>query len=669
MTDRVRDMEPVLARGSAAAVAAARPERRRRGASQRMNVASRIRWMACALVVATAVAVAVVESWGYTRLIEARQREGLGRQLEAEGRLLESALKAVATDVAVLAELPAIDAAIAARRAHDPDAAAWLGQAAMVISGVLRAHPAYARARVVDRGDGGPEILRLERPDAGSAPAQPARPAGAGAAGPLDAVLAGLAPGEAWMSDVTLRREGGSVAVPHVPVLEVALPVHDAAGAFTAIVAVEVDFARFVDGLFPTRGGRYAYYVADGDGDYLIHPERERAFGFELGRRYRVQDEFPRLASLFETGATAVTVNEGAAASDAARLVSFRKVFPHPERPLALGISASYDDIAARTPGIGWLALGIVCVLLVAAVVAAWLAASVLTAPLARITDAVRGFARGDNAVPLPVERADEIGILARTIDESMKAVKDREAQILATTLRLQEANADLEHFAHIASHDLREPARRVAGLADFVLLTDAHAVSPQGREMLELMRASAVKMLDQITDFRALTKIGHGVLARTDTDLKSVAAAVLAERAPEVAARRAVVRVDALPTLPVHANLVRILYDNLVRNALQHASQDGFELELTAEEAGGGWILGVRNTHAEIRPEDLTRIFRPFTRLRSGAESSGLGLAICKRIAGRHGGAIWAESGPGYVHVKFSLGGDRDGDANDRSV
>jgi len=79
-----------------------------------------------------------------------------------------------------------------------------------------------------------------------------------------------------------------------------------------------------------------------------------------------------------------------------------------------------------------------------------------------------------------------------------------------------------------------------------------------------------------------------------------------------------------------------------------------------TAEQTTQGWVLGVRNSGSEIRQEDLKRIFAPFTRLHPHADGSGLGLSICKRIVERHSGSIWAESGTGYVHIRFTLGGDR---------
>jgi signal transduction histidine kinase len=164
--------------------------------------------------------------------------------------------------------------------------------------------------------------------------------------------------------------------------------------------------------------------------------------------------------------------------------------------------------------------------------------------------------------------------------------------------------------------------------------------------------------MLDRVTDFRALTKISQGALLRSDTDIAALVRSVLEEYAAEIGARGVRVESDDLPRLGVYANLLRLLYGNLVRNALEHASPGAFVLAFTAERGAREWVLGVRNTGSEVCVRDLERMFAPFTKPDAGAQGTGIGLFICRRIVERHSGAIWAESGAGQVHVRFTLGG-----------
>jgi signal transduction histidine kinase len=626
-----------------------------------MTIAARIRLVACALVVATALSVALVEYWGYRSLVAGQQRESLDRQVESEALRLESALLDVEGDVNLLANLPAVAGAIAAHRHGDAAAEAeWKDRIAKVFADLLRANAHYAQARYIGSADGGRELVRVQRGPEGPVrvPEEALQRKGSSDyfRDVIDTPL-----GRVYFSEVNLNREHGRIELPHRAMLRVALPVHTRVGDPFGIVILNVDFLPFVEELFPARVGRYTYYLTNALGDYLLHPDPTHTFGFDLGVRYRAQDEFPGLAPLYDSKAIAYTVREGSSWSGTGRLLSFRKIFPDPERPLALGIAASYDDITEQTLMIEWGALALTALLLLVAAVSAYYVGSVLTAPVASITAAVLDYDKGTSPARLPVERSDEIGILARAFEQTMQTVKERESQLLATARKLQEANADLEHFAYIASHDLREPARRVAGLADRVLLKEAAQLSAEGLDLLERMRGAAVKMLDQITDFRALTKIGHGALVRSDLALDELVRAALQDFAAELERRAVVVELDQLPRVRAYANLLQLLYFHLIANALEHAESNGFTLAFTARREGAGWVFGVRNSASQLREEDLERIFAPFTKLRPGSESSGLGLSICKRIVERHAGRIWAQSGVGYVHIEFTLGGETD--------
>jgi signal transduction histidine kinase len=618
--------------------------------------------MACGLVVATALSVAFVEYWSYDRLVRSQQRESLESLVASEGSKLDAAMAEVASDARLLAGLPALDRLIEARERGDAtEEAAWKDGMATIFAELLRTHPAYSHVRLIGIADEDREIIRVNRGESG-----PRRvPEGElqQKASSLHVSEAMQSPrGSVYVSAVTLSREHGVVELPHRPVQRVAVPVYTRAGERFGIVIINVNFWELLDALYPSHVGRYAYYVTNAEGDYLLHPDPAQTFGFELGARHRMQEDFPELAASFDSSQVAFSLRTAKDGPGGGRLLSVRRLFPESARPLALAVSASYDDVAEQTLQVGWGALALTGALLLLAGLATWFVASVVTAPVGRITSALHDFAEGGGTPQLPVERRDELGVLARVFERTLGAVRERESQILATSLKLQEANADLEHFAHIASHDLREPARRLAGLADAMLAQEAGNVSSEGGVLLRRMHDAAAKMLDQITDFRALTGIGHGTLLRCDTDLAALVRMVLEENAEQIAARGVGVEVGELPRLAVYESLVRVLYDNLVRNALEHAAPGAFTLAFTAEHDHGEWVLGVRNTGSEIRPQDLKRIFAPFTRLRGEAAGSGLGLSICKRIAERHSGAIWAESGMGYVHIRFTLGGQGDG-------
>ena len=113
------------------------------------------------------------------------------------------------------------------------------------------------------------------------------------------------------------------------------------------------------------------------------------------------------------------------------------------------------------------------------------------------------------------------------------------------------------------------------------------------------------------------------------------------------------------LPTVTGNSKLLGQLYQNLIENAVKFAADRSPVVELTAERAEGWWTLGVKDNGIGIKPEYFERIFRPFQRLhgRSEYQGTGIGLAICKKVLQKHGGAIWVESEPGAgAHFKFTL-------------
>src|SRR5690606_11634121 len=119
----------------------------------------------------------------------------------------------------------------------------------------------------------------------------------------------------------------------------------------------------------------------------------------------------------------------------------------------------------------------------------------------------------------LPVDREDEVGTLARTFSQMLEQLGARREKVLAVNEQLSQANEDMEHFAQIASHDLREPARRVLTMADFLLTDEKKNLSEEGQATLEIMAIAASRLLDQLTDIRLLTQVGQGRLLREKID------------------------------------------------------------------------------------------------------------------------------------------------------
>src|SRR5690606_27745977 len=124
---------------------------------------------------------------------------------------------------------------------------------------------------------------------------------------------------------------------------------------------------------------------------------------------------------------------------------------------------------------------------------------------------------------------------------------------IMQINAKLEEANRDLEYFAHISSHELREPIRRIARLANVFELECKDPNSTDANLILSRLRSECERALQQITDFRVFSRIGDGVMFREETDIGEVVQSVLEEFEMKIVSGNVTIRKDPLPRLNVY--------------------------------------------------------------------------------------------------------------------
>jgi signal transduction histidine kinase len=212
----------------------------------------------------------------------------------------------------------------------------------------------------------------------------------------------------------------------------------------------------------------------------------------------------------------------------------------------------------------------------------------------------------------------------------------------------------EFSQFLLRASHDLRTSARAVQVHSE-LLLRDA----PPASDFAESLRfvAGGARQIDLLVDGLA----GYSVALQTDdssfqvTPTAVLLRTVLARLEKELREAGAEVTYDPLPRVRGNPDRLMQVFENLLRNAVHHRGPAAPRIHITAEEQDGSWLFAVRDNGPGLEADCLEIIFRPFERLhgkeRSGA---GLGLAICRAIVERHGGAIWAESRVGSGSTFF---------------
>jgi len=241
-----------------------------------------------------------------------------------------------------------------------------------------------------------------------------------------------------------------------------------------------------------------------------------------------------------------------------------------------------------------------------------------------------------------------------RNADQLATANDQLEDANLALEQRAEElgrSNAELEQFASIASHDLKEPLRKVQTLSELVARKEADNLSDEGRDYLERTGAAGQRMQELIDDLLKFSRVATQGRPFEEVDLATVAEQAASDLEAVIDSLGGSVEVGDLPTVPADPLQMRQLMQNLISNALKF-HRDGVPPKVTVTGRADGAIaeIEVSDNGIGFEPRFNTRIFKVFERLhgRGAYPGTGIGLALCRKIVDRHGGSITAESTPG---------------------
>ncbi len=216
----------------------------------------------------------------------------------------------------------------------------------------------------------------------------------------------------------------------------------------------------------------------------------------------------------------------------------------------------------------------------------------------------------------------------------------------------LQRSNRELEQFAYIASHDLQEPLRKVAAFADRITSNYAAALDDRGRDYLERMQGAARRMQQLIEDLLKLSRVMTRGESFEPVALAQAIKEALVDLDQQILETGAHISVEDLPTVRGDRVQLQQLFRNLVSNSLKYRMPAAApRIRISAAKTKNGCAeITVADNGIGFEEKYKDRIFMPFQRLhaRSQYQGTGMGLAICSKIAQRHGGSISARSRPG---------------------
>jgi PAS domain S-box-containing protein len=216
--------------------------------------------------------------------------------------------------------------------------------------------------------------------------------------------------------------------------------------------------------------------------------------------------------------------------------------------------------------------------------------------------------------------------------------------------LALARSNEELEQFAFVASHDLQEPLRKVAGFCQLLQRRYSEKLGPEGAQYVASAVEGSLRMRNLIADLLAFARIGREERPFAEVDVAEVVADTVATLQPVIAESGGKVSWGRLPRVQGDRVDLGRLFQNLLSNALKFRSERPPLVRIEARRAGPLWEFTVADNGIGIDPAFQDRLFVVFQRLhgRGRYPGTGIGLAICKKIAARHGGRIWVESRPG---------------------
>ena len=234
-----------------------------------------------------------------------------------------------------------------------------------------------------------------------------------------------------------------------------------------------------------------------------------------------------------------------------------------------------------------------------------------------------------------------------RTLNEELeRKVAERTAELAERALDLERSNRDLQQFAYVASHDLQEPLRTVASFTQLLAKRYSDKLDDKAREFIGFAVDGSKRMQTLINDLLSFSRVGTQGKTLEAVNSEAVLDAVLKGLKHSIEESGAVITRDRLPTVLADEVQLTQLLQNLVANAIKFQGTGVPQIHIGAERNGNGWKISVRDNGIGISPEHHERIFVIFQRLHNKKQypGTGIGLAVCKKIAERHGGRIWVE-------------------------
>ena len=415
-----------------------------------MKLSTRLMMAMVALVLLTATTISIFSYRNIELIVLPRALERIKTQATLLATEIESHIKGARGDILSFRSAAALEGIVSARLnggTHPVDGtseAVWRARMASRYAAELESKPDYLQFRFIGLEDDGREIVRVDRAGPNGSirivPDEDLQQKGESEYMRAAAAMRAL---DVYISPVDLNREPGEIGVQRIPVMRVATPVHTAAGVPFGILVINIDMRPAFSRLRAATPANGVNYLVNEQGDYLLHPDPNREFGFEYSWPNRIQDDFAGLAAALNDNETALIITDpegmrlGAAVAPV-RLLGIPRIYVVQTEPY------SYLVAPATAARHGSLVVGFVSML--AALALAALISRSLARPLVEMTNAVQRFGRGETTT-IPLKAGGEFGVLARAFAQMATEVWEKSSALqreIAERRRIFENSLDL---------------------------------------------------------------------------------------------------------------------------------------------------------------------------------------------------------------------------------
>ncbi len=297
---------------------------------------------------------------------------------------------------------------------------------------------------------------------------------------------------------------------------------------------------------------------------------------------------------------------------------------------------------------------------LILGLILASLIAGSITRPLGIAMYAADRIADGEESLDIQSAQVGELGKLIDTMNNLASSVSESKKELKNQAEELSRSNAELEQFAYIASHDLQEPLRMVSSYTQLLSRRYSGKLDESADEFISFAVDGVNRMQQLINDLLKLSRVGRD---HSDFEIFSLQDALddalknLEVKISESGAK--IQSPDKLPKVYGNRGQISQLFQNLISNGIKFCREKTPEIKLSAEQESDLVLISVKDNGIGIEGSNLDKVFDVFHRLHSKEEykGTGIGLAICKKIAEHHGGSISATSdGKSGSTFTFSL-------------